>query len=53
MTRAEALLALAAAYEAGADPRAAAARDRAAAECEAKGYVVGVRRARGELGTVA
>jgi class 3 adenylate cyclase/tetratricopeptide (TPR) repeat protein len=53
VTRTEALLALAAAYEAGADPRAAAARDRAAAECEAKGYVVGVRRARGELGTVA
>ncbi len=53
VARAEALLALAAAYEAGGDPRAAAARDRAAAECEAKGYIVAVRRARGELGSVA
>jgi class 3 adenylate cyclase len=53
VARAEALLALAVAYEAGADPRAAAARDRAAAECEAKGYLVAARRARGELDSVA
>jgi class 3 adenylate cyclase len=52
VARAEALLALAAAYEAGGDPRAEAVRDRAAAECEAKGYVVAARRARGELGSV-
>jgi len=47
------LLALAVAYEAAGDPRAAAARDRVAAECEAKGYIVAARRARGELGSVA
>jgi len=53
VARAEALLALAAAWEADGNPRAASARDRAAAECEAKGYVVAARRARGELGSVA
>jgi len=53
VARAEALLALATAYAAGGDARAAAARERAVAECEAKGYVVAARRARGELGPVA
>jgi class 3 adenylate cyclase/tetratricopeptide (TPR) repeat protein len=52
VARAEALLTLAAACEAGGDGGAAAARQRAAAECEAKGYLVAARRARGELDPV-
>ena len=52
VARAEALLTLAAACEAGGDDGAAAARQRAAAECEAKGYLVAARRARGELDPV-
>jgi tetratricopeptide (TPR) repeat protein len=52
VARAEALLTLAAACEAGGDDGAAAARQRAAAECEAKGYLVGARRARGGLDPV-
>jgi class 3 adenylate cyclase/tetratricopeptide (TPR) repeat protein len=53
VARAEALLTLAAACEAAGDPGAAGARKRAVAECEAKGYLVAVRRARGELDPVA
>jgi tetratricopeptide (TPR) repeat protein len=52
VARAEALLTLAAACEAGGDDGAAAARQRAAAECEAKGYLVAARRARGGLDPV-
>jgi ATP/maltotriose-dependent transcriptional regulator MalT len=53
VARAEALLTLAAACEAGGDRGAAVARKRAVAECEAKGYLVAARRARGELDPVA